>query len=410
MTDHAARTQFLSTIHRILIHVLIGADLCYNSRLYLFMFSDAAQRILLLSEIFIAVFYIFIAIARGYIAVVLISISCVCLILGQAWIFEQNWNVPLNWPGIGQYGAFLSFVPIFIMARDGAATYVVRTLTRYAIAYTFFYLAISLLHGIGLLPSQISTPLILNDMERGDRLWAHSGALGFVWYVSMVRVQERPTGARVMLLLVSALANIMTLSRVYLGCIALVSILSVVRTPRYVIRAVCLGSFGILSSVLVYGMVDTRWNPFFAFASNDTSGLGRALEYQIAQEIIGRSPMLGMGLTSFANYHFSVTGITYFAPGDLGLVGVLLDYGLIGLCLFLIASLIACAYNKSLPKPFDQALFLQGCTFVLDSSITPQMFAPNGAFFFLVIFGFWLAYETKSEDIQARDFISARKI
>ena len=409
MTDDAAKHQFLLPVHRFLIHVVIGADLCYNSRLYLFIFSDAAQRVILSSEIVIAAFYILIAIARGYITVVLISVACICLVLAQLWTFGQNWNVPLNWPGIGQYGAFLSFVPIFIMARDGVATYVVRTLARYAIAYTFLYLAISLLHSVGLLPPQISTPLILNDIERGDRLWSHSGALGFVWYVSLVRVQERTTGAHVMLLLVSAMANIMTLSRVYLGCIVVVSILSVVRASRNAIRAVCLCSFGILSSALVYGMLDTRWNPFFAFASNDTSGLGRALEYQIAQEIIGRSPMLGMGLTSFSNYHFSVTGLTYFSPGDLGLVGVLLDYGLIGLCLFLVSSLITCAYNEYIPKPFDQVLFLQGCTLVLDSTIAPNMFSPQGAFFFLVILGFWLAYQAKSEDIRVRDVRSVRK-
>lgn len=409
MTGSVAKPQVMFGIHRMATHVLIGADLLYCSRLYLVFLPDFAQRLLLSTQILVSVFYIFIAVLRGYIAAVLISVACICLVIGQALIFEQSWSVPLNWNGIGQYGAFLSFVPIFIMARDEAAPYFVAMLVRYAVGYAFAYSLMSLMHSVGLLPPQITAPLTLNDLERGDRLYAHPGALAFAWYASLLLVQQRPTGLRAALFLVSALANVLTLSRVYLGCIAIVSALSVVRAPRRWIGIACFGTFGVLSAILVYGMIDTRWNPFFAFASNDTSGIGRALEYQIAQEIMGRSPMLGMGLTSFSDYHFSATGLSYFAPGDLGLVGVLLDYGAIGVLLFLVAAAIACAHNQLIPKPFDHAFFLLGCTFVLDSSISPNMFAPAGSFYFLVIFGLWLAQEAKPGDLRLGRLRSAGK-
>ncbi len=385
----------LLKFHRVMIHVIIVCDLCFSSRLYQAILPDIAQRLLLSTLLLVSIGYLAITVLRGHVVPALLAVLAGGLILGQINVFAANWGMDINWPGIAQYSVFMCFIVIFVISRDGLAPYFVRTLAIYAFIYVAFYIGFVLSYHAGVLPAQISRPLLLNDAERGDRFFAYAAALAFTWYIAIDTVRKRVTVGTLSLLLACALANILTVSRVYLLCLMVITALSICRMPRWLIRAVGVSALFIVSAVLLYGMVDTRWNPFYAFASNDTSGLGRAFEYQVAQELLSRSPIWGVGLFSSPEQPGLLTGISFFAAGDLGTAGVLLDLGLLGLLLFLVSSLIACSMIGIVPDLHANALFQTGCTLALYGTIAPILFAPGGTFYFAVILGMWLAQETR---------------
>jgi hypothetical protein len=385
----------LIAIHRVAIEIIIAADLCFSSRLYMGVLPDFAQRILLSTLLLLSSFYIGIAVLRGHMVPVLLAALAIGLVVGQIIVYDLNWGMEPNWTGAGQFSVFLTFVPFFIMSRDGLAPYLARRLAFYAMFYVFLYTGFVIAYRFGIVPRRIAEPLMMNDAERGERFFAYIGALAFAWYVSLGRVRDRASVYSVLMLFACALANLLTLSRVYLVCLVAVTSISLLQPPRWLIQTVCLGILVTISSVLLYGMVDTRWNPFFAFASGDNSGLGRALEYQVAQDLLARSPFFGLGLASSGEMPARLTGISFFSPGDLGAAGVWLDLGIFGLGLFLVSSIIACSRIHMLPNQSAEALFLNGCTLALYGSIAPVLFAPGGTFYFAAILGMWLAQEIR---------------
>lgn len=381
--------------HRAMIHVIIIADLCFSSRLYQAVLPDIAQRLLLSTLLLVSIGYLVISVLRGHVVPALLAVLAGGLILGQINVFAANWGMGINWPGIAQYSVFMCFIAIFVISRDGLAPYFIRTLVTYALIYVAFYIGFVAAYHAGVLPAQISRPLLLNDAERGDRFFAYGAALAFTWYFAIDRIRERVTVGTLLMFLACALANILTLSRVYLLCLMVVTALSVLRMPRWLIRAVGLGALFFVSGVLLYGMLDVRWNPFFTFASNDTSGLGRAFEYQVAQELLSRTPVWGLGLPSSPEQPALLTGVSFFSAGDLGTAGVLLDLGLLGLLLFFASSCVACSQIHIVPNSHANALFLTGCTLAFYGTIAPLLFSPGGTFYFAVILGMWLAQETR---------------
>lgn len=381
----------LLSLHRGAIHAIIVADLCFSSRLYMALLPDIAQRLLLSTLLLTGLAYLGLALMRGYVVPVLLFVVAAVLIIGQMMVYEMNWGMTANPAGAAQYTVILTFIVFFIVGRDGLSEYAINTLAVYALGYVCFYIAYVAAYFSGLLPPSFTTALLLNDADRGDRFFAYAGALSFSWYVALSRVRERRTQRRVAVFGLCVLANVLTLSRVYLACLAAVTAMELLRLPRAVIRIVCIGSLFFISAVLLYGLIDTRWNPFFAFSSNDASGLGRGLEYQIAQDLLMRSPILGLGLSSSPEQPGLLTGISFFSPGDLGMAGVMLDFGVVGLSLFLASSWIACTRLPTVKSYQADALNLTGCTLAMYGCIAPILFVPGGAFYFAAILGTWLS-------------------
>lgn len=374
-----------------MIHAIIAADLCFSSRLYMAILPEIAQRILLSTLLLVGLAYLGLALMRGHVVPVLLFLLAGGLIIGQLIVYQVNWGMAANPTGVAQYTVVLTFIVFFVIGRDGLADHAMRVLAIYALGYVCFYIAYVGAYFAGVLPPSFTTALLLRDIERGDRFFAYAGALAFSWYVALNRVRAHRTAGRIAVFGVCALANVLTLSRVYLACLAAVTILDLLRVPRAVIRIVCIGALCVASSVLLYGLVDTRWNPFFALSGNDTSGIGRALEYQIAQDLLVRSPILGLGLSSSPEQPGLLTGISFFAAADLGMAGIVLDLGILGLSLFLIASWIACIRPPMLRDYRGDALNLTGCTLAMYGCIAPILFLPGGAFYFAAILGTWLA-------------------
>lgn len=387
--------SLILTLHRVAIHAIVVADFLYSSRLYRAVLPDIAQRVLLLTLVGFNLLYFGFALLRGHVIPVLVTVLAGSLIIGQMLVFEYNWGMEPNITGVGQYSVIFSFITFFIVSRDGLSTYAVKILFRYALVYVTIYLVLVLGYFLGLLPPQISTPLLYNDVERGDRFFAYAGALAFCWFLALARARERLSVPIAALLLVCALANLLTLSRVYLLSLSVVTALTLAGASRRLIRTVCVGALFLLTGVLTYGFIDPSWNPFFVFSSGDTSGFGRALEYQIAQDLLASTPLFGLGLSSLPEQPGLLTGIPFFSPGDFGATGMWFGLGMLGLGLFLVSSLISCSHIRLLPASYADALFCVGCTLAFDGWLVPALFSPDGTFYFAAILGMWLAQEIR---------------
>jgi hypothetical protein len=383
-------------LHRLSIHLVLASDICFLSKLYIGILPDFTQRVLLLTLTVIAFMYWVIALLRGHLLAASLGALAVAIVFGQIIVFEANWDMAPNWSGAGQYAVFLSFLPIFIMARDGQAGHVTKLLALYSFAYAAIYIGWATAYQAGIVPRQFVSSILLSDTERGDRLFAYLGALSYAWYVALGRVRADPSAWSFSALLVCATANILTLSRVYLTCLGVVTILNLIGASTRTIRFICLGTMLGVGSVISYGLVDSRWNPFL-LTSADSSGLGRALEFQVSQELYANSPVLGLGLASTPDYPPLISGISFFSPGDFGVAGVLLDFGILGIVLFLVSSAVSCAPIVITGDANQRILFLNGCTFVLYGCIAPVLFSPGGIFYFAANLGLWLAQTSRSQ-------------
>lgn len=378
-------------LHKVLLNILMMADLCFSSRFYLGVAPELTQRLLLSSILIISVFYLSIALLRGHVIPILIYVLAVTLVCGQMIVFSINFSADINWNTAAQYSVFLSFMPVFVASRDGISNYIVKRLSVYAYAYVSLYIFYSIGNQFNLLPAQLTRPLILNDVERGERLFSYAGALAYAWFVSIKKLRNFNV-INFVLFTMTAAANLLTISRVYLLCLGIVTAMSLINFKRSTIRTVCLLSLVVVSLTLLYGLVDARWNPFFQFAGTDSSGLGRALEYDIARELISQSPILGYGVAVSPDFVVTLTGLGFFAGSDLGAVGLVLDYGIIGLLLYFVCALISTSYIPKLGWWADP-LFLKGSTLSIYGCIAPVLFAPGGVFYFAALFGIWLSQE-----------------
>ncbi|MHC2018718.1 hypothetical protein [Methylobacterium sp. CM6247] len=391
---HIRLTKMID-FHRIAIHCLVIADVLFSSRLYQSLLPDFAQRILLSTILLLSLIYFAIAVIRGHVLPVMIAVGAVSLVIGQMVVFSNNFSTQIDWNFSAQYIVFLSFLPIFVMSRDGMATLIAKVILAYALIYTLVYAVIGILYSAGLLPGALFTALLLNDAERGDRLFAYAGALAFAFYYSMGALQKNFTIKNLAIMMLCVAANYFTLSRVYLLCLTIVAVMNIVKLPRRIIALTSFGGFAIVSVGLLYGMADHSWNPFYAFASQDTSGFGRALEYQVLQDILPSNFVFGLGIPGAPGLGAQVTGLSFFASGDLGAVGVFCDLGLIGLLFYIIAAAISCSEIHIMQERFSTCFFQTGCMMVLYGSIAPVLFAPGGVFYFSAILGIWLAQELR---------------
>ncbi|PSC03132.1 hypothetical protein SLNSH_20600 [Alsobacter soli] len=399
MTSAATYSRHLApplAIHRIVLHLLIIAELVFSSRLYLAFLPSFAQRLILALILLTSAGYTALALARGYFAAAFVQLVCLALIITQMLVFEGNTSLPVEWNGIGQYLTISLFVPIFMLCNYGLADRFMDVFGRYTTIYALLYVPFVLLHNFNLIPMQIVQPILSNDVERGDRLFAHSGALLYAWFLILGRLRFGFTFGRAIIVPMCLLALLLTVSRVYLTCAGVITVFFLARVPYSLTRVICLLALGTASAVLLYGALDPTWNPFAGYLDSDTSGRGRMLEYQVAQVLVQRSPIFGYGLPSSGDQAGFVTGLTFFAGNDLGAFGVYMDLGIIGLVLYFAASVLATQRLELPSEPFRSALFYAGCTLALDGCLSPMLFIPGGTIIFAVILGVWLAQKAQS--------------
>ena len=373
----------LIQVSMILMHLLLVFDFIYESRLNRIL-GDWAQPLILSTVVLIVAFFGILAFLFGYIIQVAALLGFIWLILHQLHQFSDVTGVAyIANLGFGFSFSF-TFIVFFALSALGLREYMMKWLVIYGSIYTILYLLMGLMYVAGVLPQLLLAPLTLNDVERGERLFNYQAATAFIWfYWFNLRAKGGLFG--IGMAIVSGLAILLTLSRVYILCIALVTALSLVVQKKRV-GHICFLLLASAAAIYLYGLLDEQWNPF-AFFSGDSSGNTRILEYDAVRYQILAHPLWGIGFISDSDGTAALIGNIFFAAADVGISGVWWDFGFIGVLILLVGSYLCCRPLRGLPLKLGDPLYLTGCLMAVYGCLAPIILYPGGVAFFSIILG-----------------------
>jgi hypothetical protein len=329
----------------------------------------------------------------GYFGPALIWTLGVALIAAQLFNFSKMFGTAIEINTAFQFMWPLTFIVFFVASREGYREYIAKTLFVYATIYSVLFSILAVALFLKVLPSDISEPLAAEDVERGTRLFGYLIAVTFAWFGWLFRVRKSPTVIGILFLATCAIAMVLSQSRVITILAASLTILALLRVSATSIRISSLTIVWSAAAISIYGLIDQSWNPYSIF-SLDSSGKFRMWEYELARDLISKNFFSGVGFAPTQWHLWNFLNYNYFSANDLGIFGVWVDWGLIGLVIFLIAGHISCASVRGMPELLRVPLFQVGCLMAAYGCIAPIIIYPGGATYFAVLFGYWLdSYE-----------------
>lgn len=328
------------------------------------------------------------------------------LLINQLFVFSDLSKALVSFNAIFQFIWLVTFVIFFVMSRDGHRQYIVETLFFYATIYTVAYSFVALCYQAGILSQDFLKPLIMEDLERGQRLFNYSSATAFAWFGWLCRARYRPNLTTISMVMICGLSVYLTLSRVFILFLVIISFAFLFRLALVYVKVICLSALWSLSAISLYGFFDGSWNPFELFAG-DSSGSFRMMEYNVARYLLWQNPLFGLGIAPTAADAWRLINQEFFAAGDLGVIGVWFDFGLIGLLLFFIGSHICCRHISGVSQGYALPLRLTGCLLAGYGCIAPVIFYAAGATYFAVLLGLW--FDRRSPMRQAVHYVTPRR-
>ncbi|PSC03131.1 hypothetical protein SLNSH_20595 [Alsobacter soli] len=374
-------------IHLTLVAILLFAEIVYSSRLHM-LFPYLNSQPLVLGLIFaISGIYAALTWIDGFASQIISFLIATSVVAGAVYNSEQVTNLPNKLSTAFQFAPLFTFGVFFALERVALAEATMRMVVISTTIYVCSYLIVVLLFMSELMPALYLRPILLTDVERGDRIFVYAGAAAFAWYYWFGRALQERTLWSMILATFCGVAILLTLSRLFISCVVLMTALFVLRFSTSAIRKIALMILGSSTLLYTFGFIDVSFNPFSAFSA-DSSGGARAIEYDLARHLLFNSPLLGIGVHQSSYELGFVTGNYFFASADLGPLGVWLDFGALGLCLFFAASYVSCQPIMSIPQRFGWPLFLTGSMLTAYGCIAPNLFSQGGALYFAMIFGF----------------------
>jgi hypothetical protein len=365
-------------LHRVLTHVLLGADLVFASRLYRVIGVASLQSMLLGACAATIVFYCLYITARGRIILPLLAAAYVALVMNQLTVFAEKLWLPVNPNTFFQFIWILCFVPFAGICLAGGRSYLLKCLVGYGTFYCAFFAAASVLQMAGALPGQVLAAIVSSDVERGARIFLYTGLACFTYFYWLVRICKTMNYRNLLFFGVAASASVLSLSRVYLLSIFCLTLAFLLK-PKPSTISVISRSILLLGTLFVMsGMIVPTFNPYELF-SGDTSGAYRAMEYGIVRERIMDDLLWGFGISPDIDLTKPFLGKFQIFAGDLGPLGVWFDFGLTGFCLFFVILWWCSKPQRSLSPGFGWPLFLTGCMMTVNGWLSPLAISPGGA-------------------------------
>lgn len=377
-------------LHRLFVHALLLIDLAYSSRLYRVINPTTLQPLILATCAAIIVFYSVYLIARGTILPVILAAGYVWLIFNQIAVFADRAWIPFNANTFFQYIWLLTFVPFAGICMAGERDYLLKWVMVYGTAYCGFYALASTLQTAGLLPGQFLEAIVSSDVERGARIYMYLGLACLAYFYWLTQIRKRRTYASVICFSICLSASLLSLSRVYILIVILLTILFLAQPKpalmKITTRLLLIGG----SAFVLSGMLYPSFNPF-AYFSNDSSGSYRAFEYEIVRQRVEMSPFWGFGLSATSDAKEAFLGPYLIFSGDLGPLGVWFDFGVIGLAGYAVVLWKCSQPQRNIRYDFGWPLFLTGAMMAAYGFMAPLAVTEGGSTMTGLIVGLGLA-------------------
>ncbi|AYC99519.1 hypothetical protein [Neorhizobium sp. NCHU2750] len=364
-------------IHRVCAHAILLIDLLFASRLYRVV-GDFTQPLLLGGAAAIILFYCGYAVLRGRIMLPILAICFIALIMNQIALFAGRLHIPVQPNVFFQFMWLLSFLPFCFMAVTLGTNYLMKWVITYSTAYCIIYAAMSVLQMGGAMPGSLLAAITSSDAERGARIFLYLAVACLAYFYWLTQLFERITYWRLLFFLSSAAASVLSLSRVYLLIIFLITVLFLFsQRPALITGAARLGMIA-GSAYVMSGLLYHSFNPFEQFA-NDSSGSYRAMEYEVVRQRIFMDPLWGFGVTPSVDMTKSFLGEMQIFSSDLGPMGVWFDLGLLGLALYFFVLWKCAEPLRALAPNYGWPLLMTGAMLTAYGCISPlAMSAPGG--------------------------------
>jgi cell division protein FtsW (lipid II flippase) len=179
---------------------------------------------------------------------------------------------------------------------------------------------------------------------------------------------------------------LLSLSRVFLLIVSLISMCFWLRLSLRTIQRICLLVFFVVAIPNVYGLIDGTWNPYAMFAG-DVSGRYRMMEYDVARLVIWQNPISGFGLSPSGDATQVALQFYAFSAADLGPSGVWFDWGATGFICFILLVLLCCRAIRARDRSLSTPLALTGCYFAAYACLAPVLLTSTH---FAIILGIWV--------------------
>lgn len=314
---------------------------------------------------------------RGFVLVAILTIAGFSSVFIALFIFSLNANMPFTFGAGGQYIG-LSFIGLFALTlQDRSTGKLLRWFFVLCCGYAvFFILALaSIRFGLIDVGGAIRGVASADDVGRGTRLHASAFPLifGIAYAAAMFRM--KPRLSYILLVFLFVYTFWITESRTITAVTILVIIgYGLLRNAKLIGKASFI-LFSIGAALSIFILIYPDYNPFLYLA--DSSAAIRANSINIASDFFNYYWLWGAGLSFGIDGYAPLTGIFYFFPGDIGLMGILFSYGILGFFGYLLITYLGClSYDRvgiaTDSKVIAEAVTLTASVIAIYSLLSPQ--------------------------------------
>ncbi|WP_210161142.1 O-antigen ligase family protein [Methylorubrum extorquens] len=372
---------------------MLGFDMMVHSRFWV-LFGPGFRTICFAAVLSAIVLSGAVSISRRHFKEVFVFTSFSLLIIVQMSAFSFNFNTELNPSAAIQFYPMLTFIVFSICIRQFGVRRVCEWFALYSTVYCFMYVSISACIYFGYLDQDLVSALTQTDAERGTRILISAPPALFAFFYSIYGA-TKSNYVKALMFLFSSVSIGVSLSRYLIVFFVLTCVILVVFKKKSSLSNLAIMLIFFVSSLpLLWGFVDSWWNPFAIFSS-DSSGKIRLFSYDTAIGILQRHPLLGAGIPADDLTLMRAVSNYTFAPMDLGIMGVWFNFGLTGTFFYIYSVWIATLPRvQLLDMRAPEYQSIRACALVLaaNACLTPSIWF-TGCFF-----GLALAYYLMESD------------
>lgn len=314
---------------------------------------------------------------RGYLLPFFVSITGLMSIFLFLFIFAANSGVPFTITSGGEFIG-LTFTGLFYLTiKDRTYGKLMRWFYWVCISYALYYIIASLALRLGLIDAGGVARAVASadDAGRSDRLHSASAFLVYGTCYSVVLLRNHFLLSRLLCPALFCFAWFLTESRAITLILLLVVIPYVflgqtkrLKLPVKVVFYIC-----VIGSIMA--ILDPGFNPFVYFS--DQSAFVRANSLGIVSDSKEYYWLFGAGISFGIENYRPLTGITYFFPSDIGMVGIFYTYGVFGFMLYVYMCKLGLDVDRTIGElgysvSIGRACAMSGMIFAIYSVQSPQ--------------------------------------
>jgi hypothetical protein len=365
---------------------LLIAVVMYSNFFDLTTFGSLARTVLIALIGALAIWGIVYGLIVGETSAAAVSTFCLLTIWSGLFIFAQNTGQSPNYLAGGMYYAGALAALFAVDFRKGRGLLLFRLLYRLGVIYAVLYTILFLMYQIGVLNPNLDGDLWIvesGESARGPRLFLAAPLIFYSIFVDIEQLRTKREFWRIWLLVLYLFVVYLSGGRGNIVVAAAVILLSAVITSR-ALQAWLFATLSVF--LLVYAVTAGfgEYNPFDVFERTQ-SAFVRQLSVQVVQRLIPQYWLLGAGVPWGGSGYVYLTSSVWFYTSDIGVIGILFSYGIVGLCLYIILCVMAVAVKPSRflagNEELDRAWVSLCGTFVLYSFQGPLFVGGSGGIF-----------------------------